>query len=248
MKFQIGLVGLGVMGRNLALNMERNGFSVCAFDIDEQQRQKAQEAFSNKKMSVVTSFNDLLFALERPRKIMMMVPAGKAVDAVIDALSPLLQSGDLLIDGGNSYFLDTERRYKQLKGKGILYIGTGVSGGEEGALHGPSLMPGGNPQAWPLIEDLFSAIAAKTEDGAPCATWIGEGGAGHFVKMVHNGIEYGDMQMICESYFLMKQLLQMPAQEMSAVFQKWNQGELDSYLIQITADILSKTNPETGQP
>jgi 6-phosphogluconate dehydrogenase len=186
--------------------------------------------------------------LDTPRRVLMMVPAGKAVDAVIADLRPHLKSGDLLIDGGNTLFLDTDRRIKELQGTGIYYIGTGVSGGEEGALHGPSIMPGGNPEAWPLVKPILQAIAAKAEDGAPCCEWIGSGGAGHFVKMVHNGIEYGDMQMICEAYFIMERLLGMSADEMSRVFAEWNKGELSSYLVGITAEILAKKDPETGKP
>jgi 6-phosphogluconate dehydrogenase len=177
----------------------------------------------------------------------MMVPAGKAVDAVLADLRPHLGAGDLLIDGGNTYFADTERRLKELQGTGILYVGTGVSGGEEGALRGPSIMPGGNPAAWPLIKPVFQSIAARTDDGTPCCEWVGNGGAGHFVKMVHNGIEYGDMQMICEAFFLMEKLLGMSPTEMHRVFTEWNAGELNSYLIEITADILAKTDPETGK-
>jgi 6-phosphogluconate dehydrogenase len=186
--------------------------------------------------------------LDTPRRVLMMVPAGKAVDAVIADLRPHLKSGDLLIDGGNTLFVDTDRRIKELQGTGIYYIGTGVSGGEEGALHGPAIMPGGNPEAWPLVKPILQAIAAKAEDGAPCCEWIGSGGAGHFVKMVHNGIEYGDMQMICEAYFIMERLLGMSADEMSRVFAEWNKGELSSYLVGITAEILAKKDPETGKP
>jgi 6-phosphogluconate dehydrogenase len=178
----------------------------------------------------------------------MMVPAGKPVDAVIADLRPHLKAGDILIDGGNTLFVDTDRRIKELQGTGIYYVGTGVSGGEEGALRGPAIMPGGNPEAWPLVKPILQAIAAKAEDGAPCCEWIGSGGAGHFVKMVHNGIEYGDMQMICEAYFIMERLLGMSADEMSRVFAEWNKGELSSYLVGITAEILSKKDPETGKP
>jgi 6-phosphogluconate dehydrogenase len=186
--------------------------------------------------------------LDSPRRVLIMVPAGKAVDAVIADLRPHFKSGDLLIDGGNTFFVDTDRRIKELQGTGIYYIGTGVSGGEEGALHGPAIMPGGNPEAWPLVKPILQAIAAKAEDGAPCCEWIGSGSAGHFVKMVHNGIEYGDMQMICEAYFIMERLLGMSADEMSGVFAEWNRGELSSYLVGITSEILAKKDPETGKP
>ena len=191
---------------------------------------------------------ELLNVLEKPRRILMMVPAGKPVDDVIQSLSSSLDSGDILIDGGNSFFRDTERRGKDLESRGILYVGTGVSGGEEGALWGPSIMPGGSEDAWPLLKPVLQAIAADADDGAPCCEWIGSGGAGHFVKMIHNGIEYGDMQMICEAYFLMRQGLGLTPVEMAGVFEKWNQGALNSFLIEITAAILKKNDDETGQP
>ncbi len=248
MQYNIAMIGLGVMGRNLALNMERNGFSVVAFDLDQAKRRIAGTLFSNKQMRVASSLKEVLDVLESPKKFFLMVPAGKAVDQVIASLLPNLQTGDIIIDGGNSHFLDSERRYRDLKEQGILFVGSGVSGGEEGALHGPALMPGGAPPAWPFINDLFRRIAAKAEDGTPCAAWLGEGGAGHFVKMVHNGIEYGDMQMIGETYFLMKHLLGLSSDEMSAVFKQWNEGPLNSYLIQITADILAQKDKETGKP
>jgi len=244
----IGVIGLGVMGRNLALNMERNGYSVATFDLVESRRKEAEFEFSDKDMTVANTLYHLIEQLESPRKIMLMVPAGKAVDSVIKELVYLLQSGDVIIDGGNSHFLDTQRRAKELQKRGLLFIGTGVSGGEEGALWGPSMMPGGNPDAWPSVKPLFQAIAAKTEKGESCAKWVGNDGAGHFVKMVHNGIEYGDMQMISEAYMLMKDLLGMEPGEMSDVFKKWNRGELSSYLIEITGDILSTRDDETGQP
>jgi 6-phosphogluconate dehydrogenase len=190
----------------------------------------------------------LLNVLEKPRRILLMVPAGKAVDDVIQALSGSLEAGDILIDGGNSFFKDTERRWKQMDSRGILYVGTGVSGGEEGALWGPSIMPGGAEEAWPLLKPILQAISAKADDGAPCCEWIGRGGAGHFVKMVHNGIEYGDMQMICEAYFLMRRGLGLSPVEMAQVFERWNEGALNSFLIEITAKILQKTDDETGQP
>jgi 6-phosphogluconate dehydrogenase len=247
-KKDIGIVGLGVMGRNLALNIERNGFSVVGFDLDEVKRSDAEGRFSGKKMSVANSMGEFLDQLDSPHRVMMMVPAGKPVDAVINDLKPFLSKGDLLIDGGNSHFLDTDRRWQDVKKDGILYIGSGVSGGEEGALWGPSIMPGGDPEAWPLVKPILQAIAAKTDDGVPCCDWLGEGGAGHFVKMVHNGIEYGDMQMICEAYNLLETALGSSADEMHDVFSEWNEGELNSYLIEITANILAKKDEKTGKP
>jgi 6-phosphogluconate dehydrogenase len=247
-KQDIGVIGLGVMGRNLALNIERNGFSVAGFDLDEKKRDESAGAFAGKRLTVAATFDGLAGALKSPKKILMMVPAGKAVDAVIQDLKPHLTAGDVLIDGGNSLFSDTERRNKDLQAEGILYVGTGVSGGEEGALWGPSIMPGGNPEAWPLVKPILQAIAARVEDGTPCCEWVGDGGAGHFVKMVHNGIEYGDMQMICEAYFLMERLLGLGAEEMAGVFDAWNRSELNSYLIEITGKILAKRDPETGKP
>lgn len=247
-KYNIGIIGLGVMGQNLALNMERNGFSVAGYDLDEKKQQASQDKFTGKRMIVTRSLKELVAVLESPRKIMMMVPAGKAVDAVIKDVTPLLLKGELLIDGGNTYFQDTERRNEELKAKDLLYIGTGVSGGEEGALWGPSIMPGGNPDAWRLIKPIFQAIAAKVPDGQPCCDWVGNGGAGHFVKMVHNGIEYGDMQMICEAYFLMENVLGLTTEEMHQVVAEWNRGELNSYLIEITSNIMKKKDQETGKP
>lgn len=247
-KYEIGIIGLGVMGQNLALNLERHGFSVVGFDLDQSKQQAARDKFTDKNMLVTTSLRGLVDSLISPRKILMMVPAGKAVDSVIQEIVPLLSGGDVLMDGGNSYFADTERRNAELKGKGILYIGTGVSGGEEGALWGPSIMPGGNAEAWPIVKPLLQAIAAKVPDGSPCCEWVGNGGAGHFVKMVHNGIEYGDMQMICEAYFLMENVLGLTPAEMQAIFQEWNRGELNSYLIEITGHIMGKKDRETGKP
>ncbi len=244
----IGIVGLGVMGENLALNMLSHGFSVAGYDLDPAKRESFVKRTAGKPAVAVPGGVQLVAALEKPRRILMMVPAGKPVDAVIAELRPLLGPGDVLMDGGNSYFADTDRRLKALEGSGILYIGTGVSGGEEGALHGPSIMPGGNPEAWPAVKPILQAIAAKAEDGTPCAEWLGRGSAGHFVKMVHNGIEYGDMQMISEAYWLMDQLLGMKPREMSNVFAAWNEGELSSYLIGITSEILAKTDPDTGKP
>lgn len=247
-KAHIGIIGLGVMGQNLALNIERNGYSVIGFDLDSERQNMAIDKFSGKKMKVAKDLTEFLNSLETPKRIMMMVPAGKAVDILINDMKSYLNKGDLLIDGGNTHFPDTERRWKDLQNCGIYYIGTGVSGGEVGALWGPSIMPGGDPQAWPLVKSIFQAIAAKTEDGLPCCEWLGEGGAGHFVKMVHNGIEYGDMQMICEAYLLMERTLGMTPDEMHSVFFEWNQGELNSYLIEITANIMAKTDDETGKP
>jgi 6-phosphogluconate dehydrogenase len=248
MKYNFGIIGLGVMGQNLALNIERNGFSVAAYDLDHNRRKDAKEKFVNKKTVVANDLTKFLEYLESPKKIMLMVPAGNAVDSVIAELKPHLTKSDILIDGGNTHFPDTERRWKELKKDNILYIGTGVSGGEEGALWGPSIMPGGDPKAWPTVKPIFQAISAKTNDGVVCCEWVGEGGAGHFVKMVHNGIEYADMQMICEAYFIMEKALLMKPQEMSEVFKEWNKGELNSYLIEITADILAKFDDNTGKP
>ena len=242
----IGLVGLGVMGENLALNLERNGFAVCGFDLDAAKRSSFNARTQGLRAAAKDSMASLVESLKRPRRILMMVPAGAAVDAVLDDLRPLLASGDVLIDGGNTLFTDTQRRIAALAGTGIHYVGSGVSGGEEGALHGPALMPGGSPEAWPLIRPMLQAIAAKTADGQPCCEWMGPGGSGHFIKMVHNGIEYADMQLICEAYWLMHHLQGMAPAEMSEVFRSWNQGELNSYLIGITADILAFTDPETG--
>ena len=247
-KKAFGVVGLGVMGQNLALNVARNGHSVAGFDIDAEKLDASRKRFAGKDMTVADGLEAFLDRLERPRRILMMVPAGKPVDMVIEELRPRLQKGDLLIDGGNSHFEETRRRIGALAGTGILYVGTGVSGGEEGALLGPSIMPGGNPEAWPLIKPIFQQIAAKAPDGEPCCDWIGPDGAGHFVKMVHNGIEYGDMQMICEAYFLMARLLGLSPADMQGVFEEWNRGDLDSYLIEITAKILGKTDPDTGKP
>lgn len=236
----IGLVGLAVMGENLVLNMESKGFSVSVFN----RTVEKVENFVNgrgkgKNIYGASTIQDLVASLKRPRKVMLMVKAGKAVDDFIELLLPYLQPGDIIIDGGNTHFPDTNRRTKYLESKGLLFIGTGVSGGEEGALTGPSIMPGGSKAAWPHVKPIFQAISAKVEDGSPCCDWVGENGAGHFVKMVHNGIEYGDMQMICEVYQIMKDLLGMSAAEMHVVFAEWNKGDLDSYLIEITRDILA---------
>lgn len=244
----IGVIGLGVMGQNLALNIERNGFSVLGYDLNDDRRKEAKGKFQGKDMDVADSLEELIAHLESPKRILMMVPAGKAVDALINDLKPRLEEGDILIDGGNTYFQDTMRRTDALTEAGLLYIGTGVSGGEEGALWGPSIMPGGNPAAWPHVKDMFQSIAAKVSDGTPCCEWVGDGGAGHFVKMVHNGIEYGDMQMICEAYFMMERLLGLSPADMHKVFSNWNGGELNSYLIEITSRIMQKNDDETGKP
>jgi len=245
-KLDIGLVGLGVMGENLALNLERNGFAVAGFDLDAAKRHRFAQRTQGLRVQTTESLAALVAGLSVPRRVWLMVPAGAPVDAVLTELRPLLSSGDVVIDGGNTLFTDTQRRIQALDGSGILYVGTGVSGGEEGALRGPALMPGGSPEAWPLVRPFLQAIAAKADDGQACCEWMGPGGAGHFVKMVHNGIEYADMQMICEAYALMKDV-GMTAPEMSAVFREWNAGELGSYLIAITADILAQTDPDTGQ-
>jgi 6-phosphogluconate dehydrogenase len=245
----IGLIGLAVMGENLVLNMESRGFTVAVFNrtvskVDDFLNGRGQ----GKRFIGAHTLGELVAALKKPRRVMLMVKAGKPVDDFIDQLAPLLEPGDIVIDGGNSHFPDTIRRTKALESKGLLFIGTGVSGGEEGALKGPSMMPGGSPQAWPHVKDIFQKICAKVEDGAPCCEWVGSDGAGHFVKMVHNGIEYGDMQLICEAYQVLSQALGLTPKDMHQVFKKWNQGELDSYLIQITTDIMAKTDPETGKP
>ncbi len=234
----IGLIGLAVMGENLVLNMERNGYTVAVYNRTVEKVDKfVQGRGKGKKFIPAHSIQELVSSLERPRKVMMLVKAGKPVDDFIDQLIPYLEPGDIIIDGGNSHFPDTIRRTKYVESKGFLFIGTGVSGGEEGALNGPSIMPGGSPQAWPHVKPIFQSISAKV-DGLPCCDWVGSDGAGHFVKMVHNGIEYGDMQLICEAYQIMKSLLGMDAAGMHQVFAEWNKGDLDSYLIEITRDIL----------
>jgi 6-phosphogluconate dehydrogenase len=249
----IGLVGLAVMGENLVLNMESHGFTVAVFN---RTTSKVDEFINGrgkgKKFVGCHSPKELVAAIKRPRKVMMLVKAGQAVDDTIAQIAPHLEPGDILIDGGNTHFPDTTRRMKELAAKGIRFIGTGVSGGEEGALKGPSIMPGGDPTAWPEVKPIFQSIAAKVKDTdgkeAPCCDWVGPEGAGHFVKMVHNGIEYGDMQLICESYQLMKDLLGLTPEELQQVFAKWNKGVLDSYLIEITADIFGYKCPDTGKP
>ena len=248
-KADIGLVGLAVMGENLVLNMESKGFTVAVFNRTVEKVDSFLGGRGKGKNFIgCKTIEELVANLERPRKIMLMVKAGKPVDDFIELIAPHLEAGDILIDGGNSHFPDTIRRTKALEEKGLLYIGTGVSGGEEGALLGPSIMPGGSAKAWPAVKPIFQAISAKVADGSPCCEWVGDNGAGHYVKMVHNGIEYGDMEMICEAYNLMKNILGMSAKEMQAVFTEWNKGELDSYLIEITKDILNVIDPETGKP
>jgi 6-phosphogluconate dehydrogenase len=245
-KANFGFMGLGVMGHMLALNMERNGFHVAGYDIDEEKVRAFGTNYPGKNLVACAALDEFLAVLERPRRIMMMVPAGKVVDSAIASIKDLLEPGDLLIDGGNSFFMDTERRSKELETKGIVYIGTGVSGGEQGALWGPSIMPGGQPEAWELVRPIFEAISAKVE-GEPCVAYMGPRGAGHYVKMVHNGIEYGDMQLIAEAYDILHRGLGLDNARLHEVFSEWNRGELESYLIEITADIFTKTDPETGQ-
>lgn len=245
----IALIGLAVMGQNIILNMNDHGFTVCAFN---RTVAKVEEFLNNEakgtKIIGGRSLEDMVSKLKKPRRVMMLVKAGAAVDSFIDKLVPLLEEGDIIIDGGNSEYLDTNRRCKSLAEKGILYIGTGVSGGEEGARYGPSIMPGGNPDAWPHVKEIFQSISAKAQPGdEPCCDWVGEDGAGHYVKMVHNGIEYGDMQLICEAYSLMKGALGMSCAEMSKVVAEWNKGELDSFLCEISANILAYQEAD-GEP
>ena len=247
-KSDIGLIGLAVMGENLVLNIESKGFQVTVYN---RTLQRVDDFLAGRakglKIIGARSIEELVKSLKRPRKIMIMVKAGAPVDDMINTLIPHLEKGDIIIDGGNTHFPDTNRRTALVESKGLLYIGTGVSGGEEGALLGPSIMPGGSADAWPEVKPIFQAIAAKVDDGTPCCDWVGENGAGHFVKMVHNGIEYGDMQLICEAYHIMRDLLHMSADEMHHVFREWNEGELDSYLIEITRDILAFKD-EDGEP
>ena len=241
----IGLIGLAVMGENLVLNMESKGFRVSVFNRTVEKVDKFMEG-RGKGLNIygAHSLEDFVASLKAPRKVFLMVKAGAAVDAFIDKLIPVLSPGDIIIDGGNTHFSDTARRTEYVESKGLLYIGTGVSGGEEGALKGPSMMPGGSPAAWPYVKPIFQGICAKVADGSPCCDWVGEGGAGHFVKMVHNGIEYGDIQLICECYQIMKDILGMTNEEMHETFAEWNKGDLDSYLIEITRDILAKKDDE----
>ncbi|MFJ7931671.1 NADP-dependent phosphogluconate dehydrogenase [Peribacillus sp. NPDC096448] len=247
-KQKIGVIGLAVMGKNLALNIESRGHSVSVYN---RSSEKTEEFLKNeadgKNFFGAKSTEEFVHSLEKPRKILLMVKAGEPTDATIDSLKPYLEKGDILIDGGNTFFQDTIRRNKELEVTGIHFIGTGVSGGEEGALKGPSIMPGGQKEAYELVEPILKEISAKVE-GDSCCTYIGPNGAGHYVKMVHNGIEYGDMQLISEAYFIMKQVLGLSAQELHEVFAEWNKGELDSYLIEITADIFTKVDKETGKP
>src|SRR5438067_675045 len=247
-KADIALIGLAVMGQNLILNMNDHGFTVVAFNrtmskVDEFLEKEAKGT----KVIGAHSLEEMAALLKRPRRVMLMVKAGAPVDEFIEHLLPHLEAGDIIIDGGNSLYEDTIRRTKYVESKGLLFIGTGVSGGEEGARHGPSIMPGGSPAAWPHVKDIFQKIAAKVEDGSPCCDWVGENGAGHYVKMVHNGIEYGDMELISEAYNLMKTGLGLGADQMQQVFAEWNKGELDSFLIEITAGIFAKKDDD-GQP
>jgi 6-phosphogluconate dehydrogenase len=244
----IGLIGLAVMGQNLVLNMNDHGFKVAVFNrtVSKVDDFLANEAKGTQVVGA-HSVEELTSLLKRPRRVMLMVKAGDSVDQMIEHLLPHLEAGDIIIDGGNSLFTDSNRRTRDLAAKGILFIGTGVSGGEEGARFGPSIMPGGNPAAWPHVKAIFQAISAKVEDGTPCCDWVGENGAGHYVKMVHNGIEYGDMQLICEAYDLLQRGLGLTADELHEVFTEWNKGELDSYLIEISSHIFAKKD-EDGQP
>ncbi|MDQ3172885.1 MAG: NAD(P)-binding domain-containing protein, partial [Acidobacteriota bacterium] len=243
----IGLIGLGVMGQNLTLNIERNGYAVAVFDREPSVRGKFIAETTGKQIVDSSSPEEFVRSLERPRKIILLVKAGDPIDWTINLIKPFLEPGDIIIDGGNSHFKDTERREQQLKADGLFMIGSGTSGGEKGALLGPSLMPGGDWHAYEQIRPIWEAIAAKVEDG-PCVTYIGPGGSGHFVKMVHNGIEYGDMQLIAEAYDVLRNGFGLSAPEMADIFQEWNSGELESYLIEITSKILRVKDTETGQP
>jgi 6-phosphogluconate dehydrogenase len=244
----IALIGLAVMGQNLILNMNDHGFTVVAYNrtVSKVDEFLAKEAKGTKVIGA-HSVEEMVKKLKRPRRVMMLVKAGQPVDDFIAQVAPHLEKGDIIIDGGNSLYQDTARRVKEVEAKGLLYIGTGVSGGEEGARHGPSIMPGGSPAAWPHVKAIFQGVAAKVDNGVPCCDWVGEGGAGHYVKMVHNGIEYGDMQLICEAYQLLRDGLGMSADEMHNVFAEWNKGVLDSYLIEITRDILAFKDKD-GKP
>lgn len=245
-KQHIGVVGLAVMGKNLALNMESKGFSVAVYNRSPEKTKELVQEAEGKNLVGCYTVEEFVQALETPRKIMIMVKAGEPTDKTIESLLPHLEQGDIIIDGGNAYFPDTQRRERELTAKGFRFIGTGVSGGEEGALKGPAMMPGGPKDAYELVGPVFEAISAKV-NGEPCCTYIGPDGAGHYVKMVHNGIEYGDMQLICEAYQLLKDVLGLGAEELHSIFAEWNRGELDSYLIEITADIFLKKDSETGQ-
>jgi 6-phosphogluconate dehydrogenase len=246
-KQQIGVIGLAVMGKNLAMNIESRGYSVSVYNRSREKTDEMLAETEGKKIVGTFSIEEFVQSLEKPRKILLMVKAGAATDATIEQLKPHLEKGDIIIDGGNTYFADTQRRNKELSELGLHFIGTGVSGGEEGALRGPSIMPGGQKEAYDLVAPIFQDIAAKV-NGEACTTYIGPDGAGHYVKMVHNGIEYGDMQLISESYFMLKHVLGLSAEELHEVFAEWNKGELDSYLIEITADIFTKKDDETGKP
>ncbi|CZQ82790.1 NADP-dependent phosphogluconate dehydrogenase [Trichococcus ilyis] len=247
-KQQIGVVGMAVMGKNLALNIESRGYSVSVFNRSGSKTEQVIAENPDKKLVPTYTIEEFVDSLEKPRRIMMMVKAGEATDKTIQSLLPHLDEGDILIDGGNTFYKDTIRRSKELENSGINFIGTGVSGGEEGALKGPSIMPGGQKEAYELVAPILEQISAKAPDGEPCVAYIGKDGAGHYVKMVHNGIEYGDMQLIAEAYDIMHKYLGMSVEEIAAVFIEWNKGELDSFLIDITADILTKYDPETGKP
>src|SRR5881394_2851598 len=244
----IGLIGLAVMGENLVLNMDSKGFHVAVFNRTTAITEKfVATRGQGKNITATGTVEELVRALKRPREVMMMIKAGNPVDQVIGEVAPLLEKGDVLIDGGNSLFTDTQRRFRDLEGKGIHYVGCGVSGGEEGALKGPSLMPGGSRESYDLIAPIFRKIAAQV-DGEPCCRYMGPDGAGHYVKMVHNGIEYGDMQLICEAYAILKNVLGLEAKDLADIFAQWNRGALESYLIEITAEIFRKQDPDTGKP
>src|ERR1700757_350737 len=244
----IGLIGLAVMGENLVLNMESKGFSVSVYNRTTEVTEKfAANRGAGKNILATRSIEEFVGSLAKPRKMMIMVKAGAAVDAVIDQLLPHLDKGDVVIDGGNSLYSDTERREAALSAKGFNYLGIGVSGGEEGALKGPSLMPGGTKEAWEIVSPIYRKMAAQV-DGEPCCRYMGPGGAGHYVKMVHNGIEYGDMQLICEAYAILRDVLEMDAAQLVEVYAEWNKGELDSYLIEITSEIFRKIDPDTSKP
>jgi 6-phosphogluconate dehydrogenase len=248
MQYAFGVVGLGVMGANLARNIESRGFKVAGLDLDAKKVDAFTKGTTKETTLGVNTPEALMAALEKPRRILIMVPAGKPVDEVIDHLLPHLEKGDILIDGGNSYFVDTDRRSAMLEAKGIRFLGTGVSGGEEGALKGPAIMPGGSRDAWQATAPILNAIAAKADDGEPCVGYMGKGGAGHYVKMVHNGIEYGDMQLIAETYDLLCRGLGMSAPAIAEIFREWNRGELKSYLVEISAEVLAHVDKDTGYP
>ena len=238
MHYDVGLIGLAVMGQNLVLNMIDHGYSVCVYNRSREKLEKFVSQYSNSLLHGEVFIKDFILKIKKPRKIILMIKAGNAVDDIINQMLPFLERGDIVVDGGNSFYKDTEKRCDYLKSKEIYFLGCGISGGEEGARYGPSIMPGGDIQAWPYIKKIFLDIAAKADDGKACCEWVGEGGAGHYVKMVHNGIEYGDIQLICEAYSLMKHLLHLPNEQMSQIFSDWNTKELNSYLIEITATIL----------